>query len=234
MSLFNTIAGVVGAGGAGGGGGGGFVDPSSLLAAKHWYDTDLITNGTNNTDYAVWEDLIGTANTSSPNPPKYFSGGGTPYLEFDGVNDELNLSPEAFNDFFYVFILESVSLGADYVRIYEDGIVQIFTTGPSPTLFCYVLGNGHVFALPASPTGYMAIYFERSGTILKARLNGSELSGSGFGANPTGTTAHLGSFGASYHKNMRLRKFINGNNNLPTTDFNNLAAWVLAETGLTL
>lgn len=213
-------------------GGGGLWTPADLGSIAHWYRAKSITDGIDGNDYAVWEDLIGSADTSSSNPPKYYSNSGNPYLEFDGVNNYLHINLSPMNDFTYVIIAEIISYDA-YERILEDGVICIFPAFGS--LYSQISGANNITRiLPATPTGFMAIFYQRNGSNGKFRLNGSEATDT-IVTTATGTTLRVGEYvSAGYNGNIRLKEKIICNDDITGGEFTELENYIFNEHGSTL
>lgn len=229
MSLIPLMAGI------GTGGTGGSFTPADLPSIQHWYKaTDLVLS--DNDPVATWADKFGSKNLTAAGSvrPTYKANAGDPYVEFDGTDDVLaNLTMAGgWNDTFGVVIVDILTTGVDFQRVVDMSSVILATMASGDMLFA-VLGGGPSEPMPARPTGFMAVYYERDGALRKIRLNGSETT-SADAPTATGTELRLGGSAAGEYKNMRLKEVILGSNNLSAGNFTSLAGYIFDTYGLTL
>jgi hypothetical protein len=132
--------------------------------------------------------------------------------------------------------VDVLTTGTDYQRIVDLDTLGLYTMASGDAEF-HVYAGGAVVnrPMPARPTGFMAIFFERDGTNATIRLNGSSATTAAFATSGSGTSLSVGiSTVGGDRKNMRVKEIILGNNNLSGPNFTSLAAYILAEYGLTL
>lgn len=219
------------------GGGGTGVDAITSLA--HTYKVSLMTPVADGTAVSTLPDTKGTADFTSTGSqrPVYRTGGGTPYLEWDGTDDVMTGTLAALTDFSLVLVVAEPVDSVDYSRFIDAGNFALFgVTGAIPRhLFASLGGTGADWtSYPAASSSFMAMYVEVSGTAVKLRVNGTEILGT-LTTTGTGTTWRLGSLdGASYFRHMNVKELRIFSDNLSAPDFTTLATYVLGEYGLTL
>ena len=233
MSLVSLMAGVLSSASGGGGGGS---DPTSISSIRNRYKaTDLVLS--DNDPVTTWVDSIGSDDLTSSGTarPTYKANAGDPYLEFDGTNDVLsNLTVAGgWGDFTAVVIASILTTGVDFERILDMGSVSLHTMAAG-TIQAAVLGAGPAEAMPARPTGFMAVYMERNGTSMRVRIDGSESTDT-VGTSSTSPQILIGEFvSGGFNKNMQVKEVILYNNNMSVLNFGILESYVLSEYGLTL
>jgi hypothetical protein len=218
----------------------GAFDPSDIPSIVHWWKASSLALADND-PVSTLEDLIGSADLTASGSarPTYKANAGDPYLEFDGVDDKLEATLSALSsDFTYVMVVEYVADGADYERFFDDGVVACFpTVAIGRHLYATINGSGaDNAAFPAAPSGVVGLLVEGVGTpasTVTLRYDGVETTGAGSGAAGTGTALKVGTDGSVF-MNMRLREFMQFNNDLTGPQFTDLEAYVLAEYGATL
>ena len=209
--------------------------PSDLPDLVHWFKASTLALSDND-PVGTWDDLNNVADLTATGStrPTYKANSGDPYVEFDGTDDKLSLSSGGgWVDASAVFIIEIVTTGVDYERIYDAPNLALYTMASGVIQFAE-LGTGPTEPMPARPTGFMAVYWERNGTTGKIRLDGSETTAT-VGTSGTSPGIIIGEYnGGGFNKNMRIKEIILCDNNLSGADFTELEAYILAEYGLTL
>jgi hypothetical protein len=214
--------------------------PSDFPALTNWYRAKDISGVSNGDPLGSWPDSEGSADlaSSGTNRPTYQANSGQPYIEFDGSNDFIEGSiPTTTGSMSVILIVEIVSNASDYTRVFEYGGFDdliMFSIGGS--LYFYINGSGLIGTLPTRPTGFLAIYMERTGTSGRFRINGTEVTGTVDGA-PFDTPLTLGAANAhSDYSNVRIKEMCIFNAAMTEIAgaFDVLETYITGEHGLTL
>lgn len=215
--------------------------PADLPDIIHWYRTREIVGLSNDDPVSSWEDLIGSADMSgsSTTRPLYKTGGGDPYLHFDGTDDKLTLSPTNLTgDYALVFIWQYHAKKAYGMLLGNSGQSLQISYDNTNDAVNYIVPSSFSLtrSIPSAPTGDIAGYFERSGTTGKLRINGSETTGT-VGTGALGTSWLVGEFSGvpgTYQGDIDLKEVIVCDAPITGGDFTDLAAYINSEYGLTL
>ncbi len=210
--------------------------PAKITSIAHWYKASHITGLNDGDPVSTWSDLVGSSHATgvTTTRPLYKTGSGSPYLQFDGSDDELTATVAAMTNCTFLVIARWNAL-VSFHRLFDDGVMAMYSHASGSPGSIYLQGGGSTITDPTLATGAFACFFgKRSGTSGTLRYNGNQTTGA-LASTSSGTTLHIGAYtSAGFNGQVDIKEMIIVNAAISAGDQTALATYISTQYGLTL